>query len=769
MLLMSIRTRRSIFALALAALLIFAARPLVACGPFSLDAVFTFTAHPEFPLAKFAAGEIGIVQPSFARSYLFVAYRQLSGNTFTAEEQKALLALWTERLDSSYTDYDEDWPKVWLTARTKVPGLTAAPKIGVNRRREKPNEYESYLNCQKDAFETAASILDQKIKKFGLDSGAVKDWVAGQDQVFANCSEGRVIPAAAAPDADPLVRADRAYQIAAAYFYSADFDNAQTQFAAIARDKSSPWRATASYLVARSLLRKASLGPAEKKNESLVQAEDQLRMILNDRSLAAVQPAAGRLLNIVGLRLHPDAKLHELAQALLKKNSGTLKQDLWDYTVLMDQFAGDDSTDKKKLLAAPVRGDDLTDWIDTIETSGAEALDHSLQRWQETSSIPWLVAALSKIGSDSPQVAALLSAAAKVDQSTPAYASTSYHQVRLALAAGKYEQARIQLDELLARHKGQLPASSLNLFLSLRMRLARNLQEFLTFAQRLPAGFSWNEDEREMAADLSDDSDLKEIVGRNLFDVDATRSLNEKLPLSVLALAAESKLLPAHLRRDLAQAVWLRAALLDQPETARRLVPTLQTLIPQMKPFLDEFMATPAGEASKFSALYAWLKTPGLQPIVTTGIGRRTPLEEQDGLRDNWWCSAAFRPVSATESEGEDEKSRDNLSLAVNLRSELQSPAFLSAAQKAAAQNEHARLEALGAAPNYLCHQIIQWTQRHPADPRAPEALHLAVRSTRFGCTDEDTGKWSKAAFDLLHKSYPNSPWTKKTPYWFKD
>jgi len=766
---MSTRTCRSTFALALVALMLLAARPSAACGPFSLDAVFTFTVHPEFPLEKFAAGQIGIVQPSFARSYLFVAYRQLSGNSFTPQEQKALLALWNERLDYSLPDYDEEWPKAWLTARAKVPGVAAAPKVSVYRRREKPNEYETYLNCQKDAFETAASVLDQRIKKFGLDSAAVKDWVASQDQVFANCSEGKVIPAAAPAEADPLLRADRAYQIAAASFYAADFDQAQAQFEAISREKSSPWRETASYLVARTLLRRASLGPPEKKTESLAQAEGQLSKILGDRSLEAIHASAIRLLKIVRLRLHPDAVLHELALALLKKNNETLKQDLWDYTVLLDQFDGDDSTDKKKPLDAKLRQDDLTDWIDTIETPGLEALDHSLKRWHETSSLPWLVAALGKIKPDHPQAAALLSAAAKVDQSAPGYASTSFHQIHLAMEAGKFAEARAQLDELLTRHKSRLPGSSVNLFLSLRMRLAKSLTEFLTYAQRTPAGFSYNDDGRELAADLSEDSELKEISGRSLFDLDAARSLNEKLPLSVLQQAAESKVLPAHLRRDVAQAAWLRAAMLDQPETAHQLVPTLRILIPEMKPFLDDYQSALADEASKFSAIYAWLKTPGLQPVVTSGIGRRTPLNEQDSLRDNWWCTAAFRPESAEEGQSEDGKQTETLSLAVNMKSELQGPAFLSTAQKAAARDEHKRLMALGAAPNYLCRQVIQWVERHPADLRAAEALHLAVRSTRYGCTDKETGKWSKAAFDVLHKRYPTSSWAKKTPYWFKD
>ena len=80
-----------------------------------------------------------------------------------------------------------------------------------------------------------------------------------------------------------------------------------------------------------------------------------------------------------------------------------------------------------------------------------------------------------------------------------------------------------------------------------------------------------------------------------------------------------------------------------------------------------------------------------------------------------------------------------------------------------------AALQALGTAPNYLCRMAIAWAEKNPADPRSPEALHLAVRSTRYGCTDKETGRWSKAAYDLLHQRYPNTTWAKNTKYWFKD
>ena len=58
------------------------------------------------------------------------------------------------------------------------------------------------------------------------------------------------------------MRADRAYQIAAANFYAANFDEALKGFAAIAADANSPWQRNAVYLVARALTR-GSIAPVQ--------------------------------------------------------------------------------------------------------------------------------------------------------------------------------------------------------------------------------------------------------------------------------------------------------------------------------------------------------------------------------------------------------------------------------------------------------------------------------------------------------------------------
>jgi hypothetical protein len=769
---MSTRIRKSLCALLLIISLFCNVQSIFACGPFTTEAIFTFTVHPEFPLERFAGGDIGIVQPTYARSYLYAAYRNLSGAGFNQQEQKALVELWKERLDYTWESHDADWTNKWIAARGKVPGVGTPPSIEVYRTREKPNEYDTYLNCQEDAFLSAASTLEERIKKFGDAGAEVKDWVQAQDMVFANCHEGQYIPASAAPDAPALIRADRAYQIAAANFYAGNFDEAKKLFEAIAADSNSPWREKAAYLVARTMLRKASLGPDESKKESLAGAESQLNKVLKDGNLSATHHAASRLLNLVRVRLHPEDKLHELAHTLVQKDfDENLKQDLWDYTLLLDDFVGGGQAGASDKLPAGVKSDDLTDWIITFQSGGAEALEHSLQKWSETNSLPWLVAALSKVEASHPKVAALLEAAAKVKPNSAAFANVSFQSIRLLNESGRGGEARQKLDELLAKDRKSLPHSASNLFLAQRLKLAANLYEFLTYAQRIPAGFSWDEDGREQPEDISQDNDLKVFAdGRTLFDMDAARVLNEKMPLSVLKDAATSNVLPEHLRRDLAQAAWLRAVLLDDDKTASELVPLLKSLVPAMSAHLDDYLTARGSDARKFTAVYAWLKFPGLEPNVDSGLGRLLlPLGQQDPYRDNWWCSSASGFERATAPEPDTETKEKDTAKAFTAIGEADSPLFLDQSQRAAALKEHDRLANFGAAPNYLSRQVISWATKNPNDPRVPEALHLAIKSTRYGCPDKETGAASKAAYQLLHKRYPASPWTKKTPYWYKD
>ncbi len=769
---MNIKTPKALLLLLLVLSLLPTTRTALACGPYAIASVFEFTKHPDFPLEDYARGNLGVLQPTYARSYLLAAYRHIDGTGLNQQEQAALLSLWRNRLDFTWDESGENWVEKWLAARKSVPGVgELGSGIDVYRSHAEPDEYGTYLNCHEDAFQNAVSTLQDRVKKYGANSPALNDWLSAQDQVFANCSAGETIPAPAAPDAAPLVRADREYQIAAANFYAARYDQAQQTFSAIARDQSSPWRTGALYLAARALLRKGSFSEGESRKEALSQAEGKLNEVLNDRSLNATHNNARRLLNLVRLRLYPEKQLTELAQLTLRKDAGeNFGQEVWDYTILLDKFIGESTPDESnKFTEIPdIRKDDLTDWLLTFQYRGDDAFEHALQRWQKTSTDVWLVAAISKMRGSHPQLTPVLEAAAKVRRDSPAFATIAFHSVRLMLEAGRDADARKSLDAVLAPGKSSYPVSTLNRLYGQRMLTARNLDEFLRDAQRTPTAFSYNFDGRELPEDpkdLAKEAEVKPFLnGRKLFDRDATLLMNSRMPLALLKEAAMSKTLPEHLRREVAIATWVRSVLINDRETGSQIAPVLQSLAPELKGFLEAEPAAASPAAQNFPALYALLKFPGLQPYVDPGLGRMTPLAQIDSYRDNWWCeheSEMIAPLLNGVGESDSTELRKSVA-STNV------PPFFTDAQKISAANETKKLAALGTAPNYLARKAVEWANAIPGDPRLPEALHLAVRSTRYGCTNEQTGPLSKAAHAVLHKRFPRSPWTQKTPYWFK-
>jgi hypothetical protein len=745
-------------------------RPVYSCGPFFEQAIFTYTLHPDFPLMSYAQGHLGILQPTYAQSYLYVAYRYLAGMGFQQEEQDALLALWDKRLNPRADLWNRDASaavKVWSDVRAQIAGAGPAPQVNVFKALEARNGqyyYHEYLNCPADAFQTAAHTLTERIAQFGADNADVQEWVRAQDQVFSNCSGGRAIPAPAAPQSPELLRKDRAYQIAAAHFYAGDLAVAERLFQAIADDATSHWRPLAPYLVARALQRQGSLVPRvdDVDRAKLTEAKQTLLAILGDKNLQIVHPASRRLLALVRARMEPAERIRELAQSLLTPNNGpTLQQDLWDYTLLLDRITAErNGTD-----ASGTRRDELTDWILTFQDSSPGALEHALERWTATSGLPWLVASLAKVGVGHPRNHDLLVAAEKVPQEAPAFASVAFHRLRLLAASGRRDEARQQLDGLLSQGGATFPPSGRNLLLALRMKLARTLYEFMTYAPRVPVAITYNIDGRELPEGLETNERLKLIAHDGpLFDVDAARVLNRRLPLDTLRELVHRTVLPAQLRRELAMAVLTRSLILKEEDTTRDLVPVVKNLIPELGPWLDEYRATISRDARAFAGIFMVLRFPGLKPYVQDNVGRMTPLDQIDNYRDNWWC--ALEPATLGTSREDD---RLSAPLEILYRS-AQDHAFefLSAAQTYAAQQELQRLANLGPAPNYFSQQVMTWAQRASTDLRVPEALHLAVRATRFGCTDAETGMLSKAAFDLLHQRYPKSPWAQKTKYWYK-
>jgi hypothetical protein len=184
-------------------------------------------------------------------------------------------------------------------------------------------------------------------------------------------------------------------------------------------------------------------------------------------------------------------------------------------------------------------------------------------------------------------------------------------------------------------------------------------------------------------------------------------------------------------------------------------------------------LRAPTKQQKDFAAVWIILHHPEMQPALETGAARATAGGKIDSFQNNWWAHFKFEAVA----EGDDPDYLYYLQWWNRLPSHLKAifpegkippPAFVSETDLSAARNDWNKLERLPLAGDCLASRALQFAHSNPNDRRIPETLHLAVRATRFGSTDAHTPNYSKQAFQLLHKKYPNSEWTRKTPYWFK-
>ena len=883
--------------------------PALACGPTYLEPIFVLDNSPDLPFNEYAGGKIGIIKPSYGRKALFIAYRYINNSSFSADEQTSLV----EAMKGEPPEGEDDGAAVkkWIEARKQVVKDEKLPDIYTERRYE---GYNFFPNCTKNAFEVATETLNNRVGSYGAEDKNVGEWIRGQDAVFQICSSGNEFPAEVGAESPTWLRKDRAYQIAAAHFYSLNFNEARQRFEKIAADSESDWQQTADYLVARTLVRQASLTDDKTKSREIYeQAEQHLSQLLS-RS-GKFYGASLRLLGLIKYRLCPVERARELAQTLdFRSGNENLRQDLIDYTWLLDKFEAQvlaeeekkraekaaqqnqnsnanvsananvsqkdvaetnankpvlseweikqqaitkgevieiglsykkpekeysdwlslqfqpDATDEeiyerfereigRKLTAeenekikesklaalaqrsvylganykfsqnnAPgyegdysdeqmpfaqipdfLRSDELTDWILTFQNSDAQSYSYSLQRWRETDSPVWLIAALSKADKNSAELARLLADAEKANRDAAPYPTVAFHTARLLIETGKRAEARKLLDELLAASQN-FPISSQNQFLELRMPLAETFGEFLRFAGRKPFAFTdegfygsidehikqekewWNaENYKETKEEWEKQVEnayrtAKMWESGLLFDEKTLDVINRHFSLAVLREAAKTAELSEFMRRQFILAAWTRAVLLGDEKTALQIAPQVLENAPEMSEVFQPYLNARTPAERRTAELWIFLKNPTLTPFVVNGDGRRYYLEPS-AWEDNWW-------ILPSETEYNDNYEE--------VPKTIPAPSFITAAQLAAAKKEREKLEALGDAETYISNRVFHWAAKSPKDPRIPEALFIVAEvntNTKYYSGDEELREKAKK---MLETRYPNSPWTAK-------
>jgi hypothetical protein len=698
-------------------------------------------------------GRLGILRPTFDNNRLFAAYRQMMGGTFSDEEAQKLLARCCDVPGAP------DDTTSWDEARKRVQGLPPAPKGAT--RPDRPAEISGLdVSCFPNAFRNAAATLLARIKEHGAGDPSVRQWTIGEDAVLANCTADAPLPVDV-PQAPEWLKADRAYQIATANFYRLDYGRAAELYAAIGGDAASSWRKLARYLAARAAVHAAIVA---KTPESTAAANAAIAGIAADPELADYHGDAQRLASMLAFGTQPRQRAEELAKSLLGADlPASLAVDLHD---LVD------------LERAGKRYTDVGAWIYDINAlNGEEAAQKAakadvLARWHDSPTLPWLVAAMMFLAPGDPDVGAAMTAAQAVATESPAYDTLAWHRIRLLIDQGKAEEARTELDRLLAAPS--LPAGVGNLLRYQRLKLARDVGEFATFAPRRGEFLMYLYDPRTgldaFPLPLPSMKWEKYIVGvigwrtelfqkdPRYFDTDAAFSMSSFMPLPMMARVVLSPGLPANIKRDAGLAVWTRAVLLNDGDTANSMANVVAPFFPELASSWKAYRAAAAPDAKKVEAALLLLKLPAARPYISEGLGYIYKSDVIGTFGPRWWA-ADESPLGNADSN-----SGPRLCVDCALPLPLVAPAFITSADQERAKSDNERLRKLPGAPAWLGSVVIPWAKAHLSDPRVPEALHNVVRATQYGDMDSQT---SKAAYDLLHSRFPKNPWTAKTPFWY--
>ncbi len=417
-----------------------------------------------------------------------------------------------------------------------------------------------------------------------------------------------------------------------------------------------------------------------------------------------------------------------------------------------------------------LRREDLTDWVLSFQIDDDQAYTHALSRWQEMKSPAWLLAALTKAKKDSPGIQRLIGEGQKMPRSMAAYPTVAYHIARLEIDLGKRDEARMLLDEISNSSFSMLPVSSQNLFLELRLGVARTLGEFLTFAGRKPVTFSnggssygnlrdfleqeksyWNpEYDKQTREEFIRDTeeryrDLLPLDGRVLFDERTADIFNRHFPVDLLAQAAVAPELPDHMRGPLAELVWTRSVLLER----RDLIPKASAEVMRLRPDLAEafraYLSIKTLSAKRNEELWILITNPRLTAFIKSGIPPRD--NEVSSWQDGWW----YEPSDT------DYDNKGN-----ELPKRVARPGFISAQQSADARKERQRIFAAGDAERYLSARVFEWAKESPRDARLAEALYIVATinlPTKYGSGNQDV---RNKAIGMLEDRYAKTPWLAK-------
>ena len=775
--------------------------PSQACAPEFPYAVFYNVNHPDLPLESFARGNLGILQRSYAKSYLIVAYRYLERKPLTDTETASIMRLWKNRLKELNGEGTYFWNQAdnFLALREKVLG----PGDKTSKKDNAPAFY-SNENLTGASLAFATQNLSDILKrtaaggKAGTSSEA-KQWLKNQEIVFktaAGESAGNLVAPPAT--ASSYAKDDFLYQKAALAFYQKKYSEAEKLFAALIADDGkgsaeNKYGKLALYMMARCQYQAVQEGQVEEaeaieKIEALLKKVEKNRFEERQEMLDLLQPL---VYDKDGLKRRDIVKA--TAQSITAADAENFGTKVGDLTYSLDEMSDDGEsqsepepynekeTDEERARKEKLRLEkaykqkrelaeltELSDWLETIQqrldaysydsvtekafkkTVETQKSAYALSKFKDKKTLPWLVAAVLTGNLDKSEV---LEAAKQVSKESPAYKTISFYLVDHYIKTAQKEKAL----ERLATVSGNNLESTENLFKAQRIALADDIKDYLKAAAMKPA--ETNTYTTYVSPDWKKRLNSKGESNKESASIDerVAEILNQDLPLKYWVDFMKGTN-DRGLKAILARTIFVRAQILNN-QSAR--AEALNQLAVSDAKLYNSLKTVDDSKAGRYNFAKICLQNFGLRPYLKGGTERHgLAYGEFDYYNDNYWTSEK----DSQDEETEDYKA-DNLQEQM-LKSYLAKLPPLSQEDKQQAAKEAKIIKANPAAV-FLGNAVFARLKENPADASLPETLYRLVKQAKWSQGGALATEYSKKAHSALHKQFPQNSWTKKAPYYY--
>ncbi|MBS1955116.1 MAG: hypothetical protein JST89_13090 [Cyanobacteria bacterium SZAS-4] len=786
--------------------------PAKACAPDLAYSILVNGNHPDMPLKLYAAGNLGIVQSGWAKSYLVVAYRYLNHKPLSKGEQDSIVNLWHSRIKggSHFSSMglidDRD---AYLALRSKAIGADLKKNQDLSWNMDRFLYDQGISDSSMAQARQTLSMLLQKYKPL---SPQVREWVKAQDGIYgvpAQKQQRIIVPAELPKSADSALQDCRDYQIAAANFYLKNYDKSTAIFEKLAAKTSSPMKAIASYMVLRG---KAADVRLEQKDENNAVAHLLQSAAAHADKVSTREEILNLLRPINYLNQTSAEAVKMLSSDIVKGTTQRFGGDVGDLTFLLDgnplhpeaeSTSNDSATSAKSETATTdskpptsfeeskatrelVAASDLADFVLTIQSSVyADSYDdspegkarekireeryanHALQMWRQKKSDSWLVAAITTNGLRSPDTRDLLDAAKNVARTSPAYLTCRFYIADALIQSGKKQEARAVLSPLLSI--ANMPPSSRNLFTMQMAAASSSAADYLMYAvQQAPETLQSNTD-LVTPKFLKAESSNSYSTETPAFDAQVADDISRNAPLSTWMSFAQSNSTSKQFKTIVLRSAWTRAQLLQRNDQALKISDALAATNPLLKNAVMKFKNAPEGPARQFAGACVVLKNFGMTPYLEGGLERHGErINEFDWYNGNFWVPfpvvkpkkddeysgwSSYATVSFSGSTAMSERIKGYGENGLNSR--------LTPAERRTADAERALI--LKNNPSrYYGETVLSWAKSHPSDPDVPEMLYRVVKLPKWTAESPDGSKYSKKAYFALHNGYPGSKWAKK-------